>query len=128
VERIRVLNGIVYVRPRPFVQPEAGRVLAGSLVHQVVPAGSHRLLQVLVLPGARDRLVVVLAHELQHAVELLEAGVSTEAESDALFERIGTGTGAGVVETNAAMEAERRVRRELAAARIPSGGSPRSGR
>jgi hypothetical protein len=61
-----------------------------------------------------DRPTFILAHELQHAIEVLEApDVSTEHAVDQLFEQIGTHAHAGVLETHAALDAERAVRREL---------------
>jgi hypothetical protein len=61
-----------------------------------------------------DRPIFILAHELQHAIEVLEAPhVSTEHDVDQLFERIGFHASAGDVETQAALDVERAVRREL---------------
>jgi len=90
-------------------------VLDGALSHSVTTAGAHRVLHVMVGAGQGDRPIAILAHELHHAIEVLEApDVSTEAAVDQLFERIGTRVHGGVVETQAALDAERAVRRELA--------------
>jgi hypothetical protein len=115
VERVGALNGIVYIHLQPYVNPETKRVLDGALSHAVTTAGAHRLLHVMVGAAQGDRPICVLAHELQHAIEVLETpDVLTENAVDQLFERIGTHVYAGVVETQAALDAERAVSRELA--------------
>ena len=115
VERVGALNGIVYVHLKPYVNPQTKRALDGGLSHAVTTAGAHRLLHVMVGAAQGDRPIFILAHELQHAIEVLEApDVSTESAVDELFERIGTHAYAGVVETQAALDAERAVRHELA--------------
>ena len=65
-----------------------------------------------------DRMIVVVAHELQHVREVLDAGISTDgAALDALFARIGTrqrGTDTGEqYETAAAQQVQHAVNREL---------------
>jgi hypothetical protein len=66
-----------------------------------------------VLPG--DRLPL-LAHELQHAVELANApDVRDDDGVRQLYRRIGRASGLDEFETAAAMNTERRVRREMAA-------------
>jgi hypothetical protein len=61
-----------------------------------------------------DRPIYLLAHELQHVVEVLEApDVLTERDVDQLFERIGWRAFAGDMETQAALDTERAVRSEL---------------
>jgi hypothetical protein len=72
----------------------------------------------MVAPESGDRRLLTLAHELQHAIEVLEApDVATAGAVDELFERIGTNTSAGVMETQAALDVERAVGRELSADR-----------
>ena len=69
-------------------------------------------------PESGDRSLITLGHELQHAIEVLEANdVTTEAAVDRLFERIGIRVSAGVMETHAALDVERAVARELSASR-----------
>src|SRR5690606_27083874 len=63
-----------------IVQVTSGRPgdrLRGSLLHRVVVAGSIRYLFITIDPnGAANRLIGTLAHELQHAIEVLrEPGV-----------------------------------------------------
>lgn len=118
VTRVGQLNGIVYVTDRYYVNSRTRRVLSGALSHSVSMAGAHRVLHLMVAPESGDRQLITMAHELQHAIEVLEApGVETEAAVDQLFERIGIAVGAGVVETQAALDKERAVARELAANR-----------
>jgi len=115
VERVGALNGIVYIHLKPYVNPQTKRVLDGGLSHAVTMAGAHRMLHVMVGAAHGDRPIFILAHELQHAIEVLEApDVSTEDAVDQLFERIGTHVYAGAVETQAALDAERAVKREFA--------------
>jgi hypothetical protein len=65
-----------------------------------------------VVPG--DRLPL-LAHELQHAVELANApDVRDDDGMRVLYRRIGHASGVDQFETAAAMNAERQVRREMA--------------
>ena len=65
-----------------------------------------------------------MAHELQHAIEVLEAtDVASEAAGGQLFERIGMHASAGVMETQAALDIGRAVARELSADRTSGHGS-----
>ena len=90
----------------------------GCLVHEGRGAES-RYLRVLLLMGTpSERLIVVLAHELQHVREVLDAGIAIdEAAMDALFRRIGIpqrGTDSGEqYETAAAQHVMTVVLREL---------------
>ncbi len=117
VARIAALNGIVYVQPTVIVQSDTRRVLDGALIHRVSQVGSRRVLVVVVVPGKSDRSVTIMAHEFQHAAEVLASSASTEAEIDALFARIGVPAGAWTTETAAAIAVERAVGRELSARR-----------
>ena len=74
-----------------------GRMRTGFsayLVHQIVIAGSHRYLKVVVNNElTRDRLTGVIAHELQHAREVAETDhVRSSADMGALFKRLDSGT------------------------------------
>lgn len=113
VDRVGHLKGIVYLESRYFVQPRTRAVLSGALLHTVSQAGSRRILRVIVAPESGDRPILVVAHELQHAIEVLESDAMTEADIDQLFERIGTPAATGIVETQAALDVERTVGREL---------------
>jgi len=96
VGRIGRLNGIVYVMP--------GRVFMvhARLAFERWTDASHDLAR---FPA------------FQHAIEVLSSTASTEAEIDALFERIGIPVGHGVTETNAAITVQRTIGRELSALR-----------
>jgi hypothetical protein len=113
VGRVGCLKGIVYIEAQYYVRLQAGIVLPGALAHTVTNAGEYRILRLMVGPHSEDRAIVVLAHELQHAVEVLESDATTEAEIDRLFERIGVPGSTGIVETRAAREVGRAVAREL---------------
>ena len=118
IGRVGELNGIVYIKDAYYVDPRTGRVRSAALSHEITIAGAHRVLRVTVAPESGDRSLITLAHELQHAIEVLEAtDVITEAAVDRLFERIGVQVGASVMETTSALEVERAVARELSANR-----------
>lgn len=90
----------------------------GCLVHEGRGDG-NRYLRVLLLMGTpSERMIVVIAHELQHVREVLDAGIAIdEASMDALFRRIGIpqrGTDSGEqYETAAAQQVMAVVIREL---------------
>jgi hypothetical protein len=63
------------------------------------------------------RRMELLAHELQHALEIAHAGVHDDDGMRRLFRRIGWELRSGSFETAAAVAVERKVRRELGAAR-----------
>ena len=61
---------------------------------------------------------MTFAHELHHAIEVLEhPEARTESTIDALFRRIGTVVGDGAYETGEAVVTQMRVIRELQASR-----------
>jgi hypothetical protein len=63
------------------------------------------------------RRIEMLAHELQHALEIARGDVRDIAGMRRLFQSIGWETREGSYETNDAITVERKVRRELGAAR-----------
>src|SRR5262245_28297837 len=73
VERVGALNGIVFIHLKPYVNPQTRRELDGGMSHAVTTAGAFRLLHVMVGATQGDRPIAILAHELQHAIEVLEA-------------------------------------------------------
>ena len=118
IERVGELNGIVYIKDAYYIDPRTKRVLSGAMSHEVTMAGAHRVLHVMVAPESGDRSLITLGHELQHVIEVLEAGdATTEAAADRLFERIGVRVGPSVMETQAAVDVQRAVARELSANR-----------
>ena len=92
--------------------------LRSYLPHDVVAAGAHRYLRVVLNIKLTDREVIpVLAHELQHAWEVAQArDVGDAAGMITLFNRIGYPVlkGTQVRETDAALHVQQRVRAELA--------------
>jgi hypothetical protein len=112
-DRIAALDGIVHVDARYVVRFESRQVLSGALLHRVTRAGKYRLLHITVAPEAGTRPVLTMAHELQHAIEVLESNAMTEGDIERLFTRIGIRVGPGTFETDRALELERAVAREL---------------
>ena len=110
---------IVYIESR-------GRMRTGFsayLVHQLVSAGSHRYLKVVVRRElVRDHLTGAMAHELQHAREVAEATtVRSSADMRALFKRLDSGTCVLIrscTETLAAVRLEAAVLVELTDGRV----------
>jgi hypothetical protein len=106
---------IVYVVPKL-----TRRALGGFLVNNVVVRGEWRYLRVAVeFQGARNRLIPLVAHELQHAVEIAQ---HPEVRDAASLERLFTGLaikfgcgGTTCYETQAAKDIEWTVSKELKA-------------
>ena len=114
VERVAALHGIVYLTAKQVVQVQTHRVIDGTLQHRVTVAGSYRLLFATVTPYSGLRPIPIIAHELQHSIEVLESNATSESEIDRLFERIGVRTAASTFETVAALDVQGAVARELA--------------
>jgi hypothetical protein len=107
-------NVIVYVEPKM-----TRGALGGYLDHRIHAAGGFRYLRIAIdIHGSERRLIPVLAHELQHAVEVAHDAGAVDLESvrqvfDAL--NISIGCGATCYETQAAIDVESRVCAELEA-------------
>ena len=114
VERVAALHGIVYLTAKQVVEPRTRRVIDGTLQHRVTVAGSYRILYATVTPYSGVRPARIIAHELQHAIEVLESNAASEREIDDLFERIGVHTATATFETAAALAVEDAVTKELA--------------
>ncbi len=113
VARLAELKGLIFVS---LTTQRLSSGIAGGLSHKVVVAGERLVLHVVIARdyAYNDRIVVTMAHEFRHAVEVLEhSDARNEAKVDALYRRIGYVTGAGVVETEAALEMGRLVAEEL---------------
>lgn len=99
--------------------------MQGALLHG---GAGPQYLRVLLKRGmSLNRRVVVLAHELQHAVEVVEAGIAADAvEMDALFRQIGDERSPGGqrqrYETAAAVRVADTVAVDLRARRGPGHG------
>jgi hypothetical protein len=91
----------------------------GCLLHTVGRFEGRPYLRIRIVTSRHpERVLATVAHELQHALEAITSGTVHDAPTlVALFERIGdssTKVSGGVMfETNAARDAEARVRRDL---------------
>ena len=119
VDRIGELDGIIYVIAAVEFSP--GRITSCSpalFSHEVTSAGMTRILRIVVGHDEGDAAVSTIAHELQHATEVLEdPGARSRTEVTALFVRIGREVDPGVWETVGAENIERTVAHELRASR-----------
>lgn len=90
-----------------------------SCVSNVQSDGKQRFIWIKISPlTTTDRLIATIAHELQHAEEILSEATAVDADTTlALYRRIGTGTCreglSEACETAAAGVVERRVLEEL---------------
>src|SRR5690349_6692087 len=105
-DRIGALGGIVQV--------EAGRCATrrACLLHWMVAAGPVRFLRIRVDERLRDEdAIVLVGHELQHAVEVLsDPGIDT---AEKIYWRFRGLDASAAFETAAALETEATVRRQL---------------
>lgn len=120
VAQIEASNVFVYVQVNPFIKP----TLAGQLTW-MTQAGPYRYLRAMISPEqTTDQAIASLAHELQHAVEVMgDEQVVSETTLVSLYKRIGQPSTAAIAagwETIAAQEAAYRVRRELVAGTLAS--------
>lgn len=112
VNRINRTSGLVYVVSSRCVarawEPRA------CLDHRIWASGGYRFLRVHIHPSASGAtLLALIAHELQHALEVLsDDTITTLEEVERLYLRIGTTERSGVVETEAALRMQRMVLRE----------------
>jgi hypothetical protein len=116
VETLDRSDVIVYVDTK-LTRPALGAYLA----HTVVVAGGVRYLHIAIdAHGAERHLVPLLAHELQHALEVAGDPTVRDSESmDRLFERLAVEFGCGgttCAETQAAKDVEAAVGAELKSA------------
>jgi hypothetical protein len=113
VDQIDRLPGLVYL-----VSSRCGAksMLRACLDHNVRARGDYRFLRVNITPNeSGSRLIALVAHELQHAVEVLSDDSATSQDGvTGLYERIARKrTRAGVFETDAALATQTAVMREL---------------
>ena len=113
VDRIESSNVFVYVSVSPFIKPS----LSGQLTWMTQAGPDRYLRATLSTDQTSDQLIASLAHELQHAVEVVDDDlVVSEKTLVALYQRIGHPSRAVANrgwETVAAQETGYRVRREL---------------
>ena len=123
VETLNRSDVIVYVQ-----QGTLPPGVAGVLLHRIVSRGGRRYVRIHVsLRGTRERLTGVIAHELQHAVELAQAtDVLDHDDVTALFRRIGFPANCQRTcwETAAALDVEARVVDEVGATIRQRGAKP----
>lgn len=110
---------IVYVERKTMRE-----ALEGYLPHHITVAGATRYIHVKVdTRGAEIRAIAIIAHELQHAVEVARApDVRDDQSLTLMFERVNFkfGCAGGCFETKAAIDVEYGVIAELKATRAPS--------
>lgn len=99
--------------------------LLGLTSHRIIIRGTYRYLRVAIDPHRTvKQQTIVLAHELQHTIEIARAfEVGRSQTADRLFARIGFRFGcerSNCYETRDALAIERRVRDELNAADVTS--------
>lgn len=113
VETLDQSNVIVYVEPKLTRQ-----ALGGYLAHNIVSAGGYRYLHVAInVQGADGRLVPLLAHELQHVVEVSQDPEARDTDGLVrLFSRLALAfgcDGSTCSETQAAKDIEATVSTEM---------------
>jgi len=116
VDRIGRSNGIVYVE---FGYCAFGRV-NGCVLSFIASSHGDRYLRILVSPDknrrSHDQLLALIAHELRHALEVLEHPEVVDVSTmEALYRRIGTPETGGMTgyETSAARAAGENALSEL---------------
>lgn len=117
VDRIEASRVIVYVAINPLMKPN----LSGMLTW-MTQAGGYRYLRASISNDLTpDQMIATIAHELQHAVEVIEdEAVNDEKTLVALYRRIGQQRSVSPSrwETDAAQRTGFVVRKELASAPI----------
>ena len=128
VQTVEASEFVVYVESSRALRDR----MQGCLIHG---GGGPRYLRVVLKTGLSvDERIEVLAHELQHVREVIQAGIVNDAVAmDALFSRIGynkrqQGGRQQEYETEAARLIERIVARDLSASRRQSAQSRDNGR
>jgi hypothetical protein len=109
IETIEKSDGIVYVE-----SGSCGHGVRACLAMSVTPAGSYRLLRILIDMRQKPReLMASIGHELRHAIEVLENRAIVDAPTIYLFYAHGS-VGDKPFETHAAIEAGFAVSNEIA--------------
>jgi hypothetical protein len=113
VDRVAELHGIVYVVTGVYASLRRTE-LRGTLSPRVAVAGETCVMRISLKRQYGPEGVATLAHELRHAIEVLEVpDARTERTIVRLFERIGSAVGDELYETQAALTTEAAVLREL---------------
>jgi hypothetical protein len=109
VTTIEGTDGIVYVH-----RGECGRQVLSCLLLAITKAGDYRLLHIRIDERRKDRdLMVSIAHELRHAIELLSDPTIADRTSAQNFYHRGAPKETYWFETQAAIETELLVDKEL---------------
>jgi hypothetical protein len=113
VDTLNMSDVIVYVEPKRTRQ-----ALGGYIAHNITVTGSYRYVHVAIeTQGSEGRLIPLLAHELQHAVEVAQAPDARDPESlERLFSRLAVKfgcDGTSCSETQGAKDVEHLVSEEL---------------
>jgi hypothetical protein len=110
VEAVDASDGLVYIEPGRCGVNGARACLA----HRIIVAGSSRILYILVDPRRPDRnLTSAIAHELQHALEVLgDATITSDLAVTRFYLHRGIRVN-GVLETQEALDIGNAVRDEL---------------
>jgi hypothetical protein len=113
VDVLDLSDVIVYAEPKMRRQ-----ALGGYLSHHIVAGGDYRYVHIAVdLRGASGRLVPLLGHELQHAIEIAQNPDARDDQSvEQLFDRLAIKFGCDGTtcsETQAAKDIEATIRAEL---------------
>ena len=113
VDEIQLSNAVVMIQ---FGLCAKGQFR--SCVSHVGATGSTRTIRILINPKlTMDRVIAMIAHELQHAVEIIRSGAANPDEVRALYRRIATDECAkgrsDRCETEAALAVEAKVLDEL---------------
>jgi hypothetical protein len=124
VDRIEASNVFVYIAINPLLKS----TLSGSLTW-MTEAGGYRYLRASISPDLLfDQMIATMAHELQHAVEVIgDETVKDEKTLVELYRRIGQRSQHATAgwETTAAQETGWQVRRELVS--VPASTIARAG-
>ena len=110
VDHLEASDVFVYIEPVPALEGPMTAYLT------IVPSQSScRYVRIEIAEGpAPDELIVLLGHELRHAAEVADArGVVDDVSLEQLYKRIGIRWGRHKYETEGAIDAARRVRKEL---------------
>ena len=118
VQRIDDSDGLVYLFGGPVRRLSKGICLRGGMSHAVKQVPPYRIITITVEARRGDYTIATIAHELRHAIEVLDAPEAIDRASvGRLYERIGYLVSPGINETEAAQTAGHQVYRELARSR-----------
>jgi hypothetical protein len=111
ISRLEQTDVLVYIVHTPIT--DGG--WEGHFLHRTTKIGGVRYLWIAIRPRrGHDRLIAVLAHELQHALEVAQVPeIQTGEQIRSLFEKIGYPCPGSCFETHAAVEMQQRVLAEL---------------